>query len=124
MNRILAVALALLLSSPPLYARHSSGAYHPYSTRSRATYRARSRSHTSLYSNRHGRTRRSAAAKDGFKREQPCPSNGRRSGACPGYVIDHVNPLACGGADDPSNMQWQTIAEGKAKDKWERRGCR
>jgi hypothetical protein len=22
-------------------------------------------------------------------------------------------------ADDPSNMQWQTIAEGKAKNKWE-----
>jgi hypothetical protein len=34
-------------------------------------------------------------------------------------VIDHVRPLACGGADDPSNMQWQTIEEGKAKDKWE-----
>jgi hypothetical protein len=27
-----------------------------------------------------------------------------------GYIIDYVNPLACGGADDPSNMQWQTIA--------------
>jgi hypothetical protein len=27
------------------------------------------------------------------------------------------------GADAPSNMQWQTTAEGKAKDKWERVGC-
>ena len=28
-------------------------------------------------------------------------------------------PLKRGGADSPSNMQWQTIEEAKAKDKWE-----
>jgi hypothetical protein len=33
----------------------------------------------------------------------------------PGYVIDYVNPLECGGADARFNMQWQTIADGKAK---------
>jgi len=37
-----------------------------------------------------------------------------------GHVVDHVIPLACGGEDSPRNMQWQTIAEGKAKDRWER----
>ncbi len=37
----------------------------------------------------------------------------------PGYVVDHIIPLECGGADDPSNMQWRTVAEGKAKDKTE-----
>jgi hypothetical protein len=37
----------------------------------------------------------------------------------PGYVVDHIIALKRGGADDPSNMQWQTIAEGKAKDKLE-----
>jgi 5-methylcytosine-specific restriction endonuclease McrA len=41
----------------------------------------------------------------------------------PGHVVDHVVPLACGGADAPSNMQWQSTEEGKAKDKTERRGC-
>ena len=41
----------------------------------------------------------------------------------PGHVVDDVVPLACGGADDPSNMQWQTTEEGKAKDKVERKGC-
>lgn len=42
----------------------------------------------------------------------------------PGHVVDHIIPLACGGADAPSNMQWETVADGKAKDKWERKGCK
>jgi hypothetical protein len=41
----------------------------------------------------------------------------------PGYVVDHIKPLECGGADVPSNMQWQTRAEARAKDRTERR-CR
>jgi hypothetical protein len=67
---------------------------------------------------------RSSSAKAEFKREHPCPATGARSGPCGGYVIDHVVPLACGGADAPRNMQWQTIAEAKAKDRWELKGCR
>jgi hypothetical protein len=35
-------------------------------------------------------------------------------------VIDHVVPLACGGADAADNMQWQTVAAAHAKDRWER----
>jgi hypothetical protein len=69
------------------------------------------------------RIKRSQSAKVEFKLEHPCPATGARKGPCKGYVIDHVNPLACGGLDAPENMQWQTIAEGKAKDKWERKGC-
>lgn len=68
---------------------------------------------------RRGRIARSAEVKDAFKRANPCPSTGKSSGACPGYVIDHVNPLKRGGPDTPSNMQWQTIEESKAKDKIE-----
>jgi hypothetical protein len=34
-------------------------------------------------------------------------------------VVDHVVPLKRGGADRPENMQWQTKADAKAKDKWE-----
>ena len=67
---------------------------------------------------RHGRIRRSEAAKRDFERETGYP-HGR-----PGYVVDHIVPLACGGADDPSNMQWQAVAEAKDKDKWERKGCK
>ena len=65
---------------------------------------------------------RSAASIAEFKRQQPCPSTGKPSGQCKGWVIDHVKALACGGADKPSNMQWQSIADAKA-DKWERREC-
>jgi hypothetical protein len=72
-----------------------------------------------------GFKRRSHTAIAHFKKAHPCPANGNDHGPCPGYVIDHIKPLDCGGDDDPSNMQWQTIEEGKAKDKWERKqlGC-
>ena len=65
-----------------------------------------------------GRFVRSAEAKRAFERQTGYP-HGRG-----GYVVDHTVPLACGGADAPSNMQWQTVAEAKAKDKVERVGCR
>ena len=72
---------------------------------------------------KHGRIKRSAAAKHEFMLTHPCPITGSTSGRCPGYVIDHINPLACGGPDAPTNMQWQTKDAAKAKDKWERAGC-
>ena len=68
-------------------------------------------------------TRRSVSAKTVFKHQHPCPATGLAKGHCPGYVIDHVVPLCAGGADDPSNMQWQTVADSKAKDLLERRQC-
>jgi|SRR5271166_1902657 len=58
-----------------------------------------------------------------FQREHPCPSTGRTTGACPRYRRDHIKPLACGGPDAVSNLQWQTITDAKAKDRWERRAC-
>jgi hypothetical protein len=67
---------------------------------------------------------RSNAARHAFAKTHLCPSTQQYRLPCPGYVIDHIQPLACGGADAPRNMQFQTIAEGKAKDKWERKACR
>ena len=67
---------------------------------------------------------RSSSAKAEFKREHPCPANGARHGPCGGYVIDHIVPLCAGGPDKPTNMQWQTVPEGKAKDRLERQQCR
>jgi hypothetical protein len=59
-----------------------------------------------------------------FQREHPCPSTGKQTGACPGYVKDHVVALCAGGPDVVSNLQWQTTAESKAKDQWECKGAR
>lgn len=72
---------------------------------------------------KHGRIKRSSRVKAAFERAHPCPSTHKMSGACPGYVVDHKIPLRCGGADAPSNLQWQPVAEAKAKDKIESR-CR
>lgn len=66
---------------------------------------------------------RSQIAKNQFKHLNPCPATGATSGPCPGFIIDHITPLACGGADYPTNMQWQSTAAARAKDKWERQGC-
>jgi hypothetical protein len=64
-----------------------------------------------------GRFVRSSSARARFMRLTGYPS-GR-----PGYVVDHIIPLACGGPDAPENMQWQTIEEAKEKDKVERKEC-
>ena len=54
-----------------------------------------------------------------FQRMHPCPSTGRTTGACPGYVRDHIVPLCRGGPDTVGNMQWQTKVDAKRNDKWE-----
>jgi len=75
--------------------------------------------HSSVQRDSHGKIKRSKAARSGFMHQQPCPATGKTSGRCPGYVVDHVKALECGGADDPNNMQWQTVEAAKAKDKTE-----
>jgi len=49
------------------------------------------------------------------------PIDREDAGACPGYEVDHIEPLACGGADDSSNMQWLTKEANRAKGS---EGCR
>ena len=66
---------------------------------------------------------RSASAKSEFKQSNPCPSTGRHGGACPGYEIDHRRPLATGGADHHSNMQWLSKEQHKVKTRYERQTC-
>ncbi len=41
------------------------------------------------------------------------------AGTCEGYVIDHIVALKRGGPDAPANMQWQTVAEAREKDRVE-----
>src|SRR5439155_9707580 len=132
------LALLLLVSSAWAGHRTTGGVHvHGYTTRSghyvapytrsapstsRSTHVPSLHSHTPVLGgsrDSHGRIKRSETAKRDFEHHHPCPSTGKTSGACPGYVVDHIVPLKRGGADDPSNMQWQTAGAAKAKDRWE-----
>jgi hypothetical protein len=95
---------------PPSYSAHSSTqSYTPYSsgTHHRKFY------NYSVPRDSHGRIKRSESARHTFMKQTGYP-HGRK-----GYVIDHIIPLKEGGCDCPANMQWQTIQDAKAKDKWE-----
>ena len=91
---------------------HSHSSFHSHSSHYSST------GHRSTYSpvakrDKNGRIARSSAAKREFEKETGYP-HGRK-----GYVVDHVVPLKRGGADAPSNMQWQTKEAAKEKDKTE-----
>ena len=148
-NRIVTAAMLFALLLAPMYGRSSSrrsdsprtthSSSHrsrsPHSSSPKATGRsqharvAKTESHlpkhtssvkcVSCVRDARGRIHRSATAKHDFQRSHPCPSTNKSSGACPGYVVDHRVPLKRGGADHPSNMDWQTKAEAKAKDRVE-----
>jgi hypothetical protein len=62
---------------------------------------------------------RSAAVRREFQRENPCPSTGLKTGASPGYIADHIVALKHGGLDEPGNLQWQTSAAARARDRVE-----
>ena len=73
-----------------------------------------------------GRIARSRVVLAEFRRLYPCPSTGLIYGSCPGWAIDHVIPLACGGCDAVANLQWLPLPIKSAsgtlpKDRWERR---
>jgi len=56
--------------------------------------------------NADGTIHRSAAVLTAFQKWHPCPSTMKFTGACPGWAKNHVIPLACGGKDEVSNLQW------------------
>lgn len=68
----------------------------------------------------------SAAVVKAFREIHPCPSTGLTTGSCTGWSINHVIPLACGGCDSVSNMQWlpndiKTGTNPHAVDRFERK---
>lgn len=59
-------------------------------------------------------TPRSSTVAHRFMRDTGFP-HGR-----PGWVVDHIIPLASGGCDCAENLQWQKRDASLEKDKWER----
>lgn len=129
--RLAALALAAVVActAPGVFARgassshsstHSASSSHSHSTsHSASKSSAHSKAVPGVPRDSHGKIARSPQALQKFKKSYPCPATGKTYGSCPGYVVDHVTPLKRGGADAPSNMQWQTKAAAKEKDKWE-----
>ena len=115
MNKFAFAVIALLISTPAVYARGGGG----HSSASHSSGSRSSNYAQGVKRNSHGKIARSQTAKNDFKKSHPCPSTGKSSGACSGYVIDHVKPLKRGGADKPENMQWQSKGTAKQKDKTE-----
>lgn len=73
-----------------------------------------------------GKIMRSTAVRNSFQKNHPCPSTGQTTGACPGWQMNHVIPLACGGCDAVSNLDWmpitiKTCAEPHCRDRFERK---
>jgi hypothetical protein len=93
------------------------GAHHGHSASSR--HSSHERAYPGVKRDVHGRIARDSHAKEAFRRAHACPATGKTYGACPGWVVDHVQALKHGGADAPWNMQWQTRAAAKAKDRIE-----
>ena len=117
----IALALSLLVALVPFAEARGHSSSGRSSSHRTATRGAKPKSPrcTSCARDSRGRIARRKTAKREFQRTHPCPSTGKTPRACRGYVIDHIVPLKRGGADSPSNMQWQTKAEAKAKDKVE-----
>jgi hypothetical protein len=67
---------------------------------------------------------RSPAARADFQRLHPCPATDKSRGPCPGWQVDHITPLKCGGPDAPHNMQWLTVEQHKIKSAREAKHCR
>lgn len=73
-----------------------------------------------------GRILRRADVLVAFRKLYACPVTGRHQGACPGWAIDHVIPLAAGGCDAVRNLQWlpsaiKSCSGTVCKDRWERK---
>jgi hypothetical protein len=110
----LVTVLAGLALAVPAYAQHGHGGGHASAPRSSS-----GRVHVRGYTSRSGKTVQP------YTRNAPGEGRSKANAphGWPGHVVDHRVPLACGGADVSSNMQWQTTEQAKANDRVERRGC-
>ena len=59
--------------------------------------------------NADGTIHRNSAVPAAFRKIHPCPVTELTTGACAGWQINHVIPLACGGRDEVANLDWMPI---------------
>lgn len=71
-----------------------------------------------------GAAERSSKVRREFQLANPCPSTGKTTGPCVGWVKDHRIPICAGGPDTIENLMWQEVEEAKRKDRLERSICR
>lgn len=123
MKRVLLLSAALAACSLPFGAEsEDAGTLLPRAPRMQAAIHMLSRDRELRYwSEPSNPEARRGAVLLAFKRAHPCPANGVRVGPCPGWVMDHVIPLACGGGDAVINLQWLPVAMWREKSKWERK---
>ena len=125
MKRINPITLCIvtLILAVRIFAPETSQMHHQAENRASSSLVQRRSTTATAYrvtaSEHQGKHARSREVTTEFERENPCPATGKRSGACPGYIKDHIHALCIGGADEVSNLQWQTKADAAAKDRWE-----
>lgn len=69
---------------------------------------------------------RSSAVITAFRKHHPCPSTALSTGPCPGWSINHIIPLACGGCDAVANLVYapnsiKTCSDPHCIDRYERK---
>ena len=105
MLRNVVITLCLILASVPTWASASRGSSRSATrsasrsagrttSRSATRYKSPATKCTSCARAANGKIARSPAARRSFRSSHPCPATGKTSGACRGYVVDHVVPLA------------------------------
>jgi len=115
MKRFVKFALATLLTvSPPLLAANSR------SSHAGAVHARSEKGCPSCQSIPSTRIQRNTAARRAFQREKPCPAIGQATGACPGYVVDHIVPLKRGGTDEPGICSGRRQRRRKRRTVWSR----
>ena len=67
---------------------------------------------------------RSSSVRAEFRKANPCPATGKKTGACPGWHIDHMHALCAGGVDEPGNLNWIRVEDHKRKTRQDVRECR
>jgi|ERR1035441_5144897 hypothetical protein len=81
--------------------------------------RTASRKCTSCERDANGRIKRNPAKPAGVPKAESLPKHRHNNRHLHGYAVDHIVSLKRGGPDQPSNMQWLTVADAKAKDRVE-----